>query len=159
MKPTATQILQRCKDIVEGRHSQPEPFTIKKTGNTRWSVWSVYYPTGALMANWYEDEKGSSTTAIFARILGMDSEPAPAPEIVLEWVEHVGYPSEFYGKTTATYNAHLSAEILTIGNIRLPRILLDGSILYEDVHENEVGFSEKWCADTIKAIVTQTPKQ
>jgi len=81
---TAEEVLQRCKDIMEGRHSQPEPFTIKKTGSTRWSV---YYPTGALMADWYEDEIGSSTTAIFARILGMDSEPAPAPEVVLEWVE------------------------------------------------------------------------
>jgi len=150
MKPTAQDILQRCKDIVEGNY--PE------NGREVYQAGAIFTITYNLFSVSIQEGSGDSSFERAAFLLGMDSEPAPAPEIVLEWVEHVGYPSEFYGKTTAAYNHHLSAEILTIGNIRLPRILLDGSILYEDVHENEVGFSEKWCADTIKAIVTQNPK-
>jgi len=136
---TAEEVLQRCKDIMEGRHSQPEPFTIKKTGSTRWSV---YYPTGALMADWYEDEKGSSTTAIFSRILGMDKPPA---EIVLKWEGN-----------RARYNEYITAE--TYSSIHQkgwhPRIYVGGHRVDEDTWNDSQAEAQQWCADTIKKLVT-----
>jgi len=138
----AKEVLQRCKDIVEGKYPQPEPFTIKKTGSTRWSV---SYPSGALMADWYEDENGSSTTAIFSRILGMDKPPA---EIVLKWEGN-----------RARYNEYITAE--TYSSIHQkgwhPRIYVGGHRVDEDTWNDSQAEAQQWCADTIKKLVTPQP--
>ena len=86
MKPTATQILQRCKDIVEGNY--PE------NGREVYQAGAIFTITYNLFSVSIQEGSGDSSFERAAFLLGMDSEPAPAPEIALEWEEdEYGRPS------------------------------------------------------------------
>jgi len=151
MKPTATQILQRCKDIVGGKHAQPEFFDVFRIRDEGYA----FYVKGTyiLVHSLYISTLYSSYD-FPAFLLGMDSEPAPAPEIVLEWEE------DEYGRPSAKYNENVAGICFQIGILWFAYVEISGmQSLRMTPGQFDLEDAQQWCLDTIKSIVTQTPKQ
>ena len=146
MKPTATQILQRCKDIVEGNY--PE------NGREVYQAGAIFTITYNLFSVSIQEGSGDSSFERAAFLLGMDSEPAPAPEIVLEWAE------DEYGRPSAKYNENVAGICFQIGILWFAYIeISEMQSLRMTPGQFNLEDAQKWCADTIKSITTQAPKQ
>jgi len=158
MKPTAQDILNHCEAVVNGEIPQPLPFWVEADYDGLARPQYIFYYAKpqddveshvALIFWGFAAQIPPHTLQLAARLLGMDSEPAPA-EIVLKW-----------DGNRATYNEYITAE--TYSSIHQkgwhPRIYVGGHRVDEDIWNDSQAEAQQWCADTIKAITTQTPKQ
>jgi len=148
MKPTAQDILQRCKDIVEGNY--PE------NGREVYQAGAIFTITYNLFSVSIQEGSGDSSFERAAFLLGMDSEPAPAPEIVLEWKTE---KNPICVSSKAIFNESVRCVIEDSGEIIWAFVSVYGAgRIQMDTRAHTIEDAQKWCADTIKAIVTQNPK-
>jgi len=163
MKPTAAQILQRCKDIVEGKHSQPLPFWIEADSDELAKPQYIFYYAKpqegiedhiALIFWGFADQIPPHTLQLAARLLGIDK-----PEVVLEWERKVSTAEPEDESDVAFYNDFIRAEVTANHDgFRNAFTFINNRI---DVIKMSIPEAEAraWCAKRITEITTPTPKQ
>jgi len=156
MKPTATQILQRCKDIVGGKHAQPEFFDVFRIRDEGYA----FYVKGTyiLVHSLYISTLYSSYD-FPAFLLGMDSEPAP---VVLEWVEdELKYESvahhAYYNGLIECYISASKDEKARFAWISVNRSRV-ANMPEKYQHVKTAHEARAWCVEQITKIITPTPK-
>jgi len=148
MKPTATQILQRCKDIVEGNY--PE------NGREVYQAGAIFTITYNLFSVSIQEGSGDSSFERAAFLLGMDSEPAPGVELDWQTIEPLR-------RWEADYNNTLCAVIDRWEYGYVSSVFANGNNT-QDIKESAPVSRDwdeacAWCEAQIIKIVTQTPKQ
>jgi len=144
---TAEEVLQRCKDIVDGNY--PKNGRVIECLAHGYNI--VYL--GFEMAVHQSSSVFWLKKAAF--LLGMDSEPAPA-EIVLKWEEgtdfaHCIFNEFIHAELTSSSLTMIKAVVCYKSGAELDRAYFEG--------DNRYSAAQQWCADTIKKLVTQSPKQ
>jgi len=154
MKPTATQILQRCKDIVEGNY--PE------NGREVYQAGAIFTITYNLFSVDIQEGSGDSSFERAAFLLGMDSESEPVPEIVLEWVEdELKYESvahhAYYNGLIECYISASKDEKARFAWISVNRSRV-ANMPEKYQHVKTAHEARAWCVEQITKIITPTPK-
>ena len=164
MTPTATQILDHCKAVVEGRKPQPLPFWVERNADRDYYAINdgmpdpdgFGNPPNTMYIHFEDNDMTPSDWQLAARILGLDR---PAPVVELEWAET---KTSEYCAHCAHFNNLIEAYISTNkkGNVRFaPRVYVNGSGVSEmhifDKHTLEE--ARAWCVEQITKIITPTP--
>jgi len=160
MKPTAAQILQRCKDIVEGRKETPHPFL--SVYERRESGYRIEWAHRNLWVI-VDTHTNAIDCALAALLLGMDSESEPVPEIVLEWVEdELKYESvahhAYYNGLIECYISASKDEKARFAWISVNRSRV-ANMPEKYQHVKTAHEARAWCVEQITKIITPTPKQ
>jgi len=156
----AADILNHCEAVVKGEIPQPLPFWVEADYDGLARPQYIFYYAKpqddveshvALIFWGFAAQIPPHTLQLAARLLGIDKQ-----EVKLEW-EDVKYPT--CAKSTTKFNDLVSCTVEDLGECVRAYVLVSGvGRTCMDPPAITVEDAQKWCADTIKAITTQTLK-